>query len=99
MLNNWPELLIGGPSTVVTEDNEPDSFLPGNTLFDDRERGLVVAVVEHELVGGGGTAPQLADSTAAKDVLGGQPDEDLFDDNPLGQVVENCPVASFRHGD
>ena len=68
-------------------------------LFDDRERGLTAVVVEHELVGEGGTAPQLAAGAAAKDVLGGQPDEDLFDDNPLGQVVEDGSVASFRHGD
>lgn len=98
MLNDWPELLVGGSNTVVTEDNEPDS-LPRDILSDDREQGLVAAVVEHELVGGGGTVPQLADSATAKDVLWGQPDEDLFDDNTLRQVIEGGHVVSFRHGD
>ena len=68
-------------------------------LSDHREQGLTAAVVEHELVAGGGTVPHLADSTAAKEVLGGQTDKDLFDDNPVGQVVKDGRVASFCHGD
>ena len=98
VLDDWTELLIGS-NTFVTEDNEPDSFLSRDILSDDREQWLAAAIVEHELVGGGGTAPQLADSTTAKEVLGGQPDEDLFDHNPLRQVVEDGRVASFHHGD
>ena len=66
-------------------------------VFDDGERGLAVVVVEDERVGGSAAAPRLADGTAPKYILGRQPDKDLVNDKPLGQVVEHGHAAAVRH--
>ena len=68
---------------------------------DEKERGLATVVSEKEVVGGGGMAPQLAHSTAAKDVLCRQPDEYLPGDDGLWQVVEDGHTATvqLQHGD
>lgn len=68
-------------------------------LAEHREQGLAAVVVQHELVGGGGTVPPPADGAAAEDVLGRQTDEDLFDNDPLGKVVQDGRASGSRHGD
>ena len=66
-------------------------------MLDDGERGLTVVVLKDEYVGGSGAAPRLADSAAAEYVFGWQPGEDLVDDEPLGQVVEDGIAAAVCH--
>lgn len=50
-------------------------------------------------VGGSAAAPRPADGAAAERVLDRQPDEDVGDDEPLGQVVEHGRAAAVRHAD
>jgi hypothetical protein len=62
-----PELLIGGSSTGVTED---DKTSRAPISVDDGYRRLAVVVFEHELGSGGSTAPRRADGAEAADVFG-----------------------------
>jgi hypothetical protein len=68
-------------------------------LAEDWEQGLAAAVVQYELVGGGGTVPALADGAAAKNVLRRQTKEDLFDDDRLRKVVQDGCASAAWHGD
>jgi hypothetical protein len=65
---------------------------------DDGERGLACMVVEHEFAGGGGVVPRPADGAAAEDILGRQPQEDLFDEDRLRQVVKDGDAPGIWHG-
>ena len=90
------ELAAGRPSMVAAEDAEmavTESVVTVEAI-DEKERGLAMMVSEKEVVGGGGMAPQLAHSTAAKDVLCRQPDEYLPGNYGLWQVVEDCHTAT-----
>lgn len=64
-----------------------------------REQGMATAVVRHELIDGGGTAPPLADIAATHDVPGWQTGEDLFNNDQLGKLVEHSLDSVARHGD
>ena len=85
-----PELLM---DIGVTNDDEAG----GPPLaIDDGERRLAAAVLEHEFRCGCGTAPRRADSTAAADGLGRQPDE-FFVHHLLGQILEHGCASPVRH--
>ncbi|KAM0844475.1 hypothetical protein ACQ4PT_057035 [Festuca glaucescens] len=84
-----PELLIGGSSTRVTDDDKT-GWPP--VPVDDGERWLAAVVFEHEFKRGGDTAPRRADNSTSADVLGRQLDEYLVDDL-LGRVFkQTVPV-------
>lgn len=74
-------------------------FLRVDDVAENLEQGLAAVVIQHELVGGGGVVPPLADSAAAEDILGRQADEDLFDNYPLGKVVQDGHASGAWHGD
>lgn len=90
------ELLLacGGP-----KGKQEACFLRGDDVAENREQGLAAVVVQHELVGGGGVVPPPADGAAAEDVLGRQADEDLFDNDPLGKVVQYGRASGAWYGD
>lgn len=90
------ELAAGSPSMVTAEDTEMAVIESVVTIeaIDEKERGLATVVSEKEVVGGGGMAPQLAHSTAAKDVVRRQPDEYLPGNDRLWQVVEDGHTAA-----
>lgn len=92
-------LTPGGSGTVPAEDDVAAFLSSYVGEVEDGERGLAEVVVKHEFVGGGGAAPGPADGAAAEDVLGRQPDEYLFGDDLLGQVVEEGCAAAVRHAD
>lgn len=85
------ELAAGSPGMVTAEDAEMAVIESVVTVeaIDEKERGLATVVSEKEVAGGGGMAPQLAHSTAAKDVLCWQPDEYLPGNDRLWQVIED----------
>lgn len=90
----WPELLIGGTGAGRAEEDETGRpALP----IDDGERRLAAMVFKHEFRRGGGTAPGLADGTAAADVLGRQLDEYLVNEL-LGKVLKQGVASPVRHG-
>jgi hypothetical protein len=95
VLDEEPYVFISGDTgSSATEDGEVADAI---VVFDDGERGLAAVVVVDELVGGSAAAPRPADGAAAEYVLWRQPEEDLVDDEPLRQVVENGRAAAVRH--
>jgi hypothetical protein len=55
--------LLQAHAGVMGDEEEP--VLMVDEMAEDREQGLAAAVVQDELVGGGGSAPALSDGTAA----------------------------------
>lgn len=97
VVEDGPYLLIiwgSGTRTGIIEDGGAADAL---SMLDDGERGLASVVIEDELISGCTAAPRLADGAAAEYVLGRQPDEDLFHDEPLGQVVKDGRAAAVPH--
>ena len=93
------ELGVGGP---VVEGEDVSVPLAG--LFvsaDDGEGGLSAVVRQEEVAGGGGAAPRAADGAAAQEKFGGQADEDLPDDDLIGETGEERRRSwcyGVRHG-
>lgn len=83
-----PEHVIcSGAMTEGEETGGSDIFGNEPKVVDDGEQRLACVVDEHEFAGGGGAAPRPADSTASENVFRWKPQEDLFDEDEVGQIV------------
>lgn len=90
---------LGSGGGLVVEGN--DVLGADGAAFitvEEVEGGLAGVMGQEEVVGGGHVAPGKADGAAAEEVLGGQANEDLPDDDLLREATKGCCHCGLRHG-
>jgi hypothetical protein len=92
---NWLELGAGGPAM-----EGEDSFVATTTVLGgayNGEGGLTAVVGQQKEAGRGGETPGAAHRAAAEEGFGRKADEDLPDDNIVGEATVETP-RSFPQG-